>query len=72
MLIYINNEADEKYKRLLQNQYQAIKADSAAITKTAYKLRTLILTEDEKLSEFDKKIKERCCDLKTFESVYGE
>lgn len=72
LLIDINNEADEKYKRLLQNQYQAIKADSAAITKTASKLRKLVLTEEEKLTEFDKRIKARCCDLKTLESVYNE
>lgn len=72
LLMDINNEADEKYKRLLQNQYQAIKADSAAIIKTASKLRRLVLTENEKLSEFDKRIKERCCDLKTLESVCSE
>lgn len=60
ILIDIANESDEKYKRLLQNQYKAIQADSAAIIRTAQKLRNLILTENTNLSEFDKKIKERC------------
>lgn len=69
-LLDIEHEPDEKYKRLLQNQYRAIRSEMVAITNTAFKLRTLLLTDDEKLTEFDKKIKERCCDLKTLERVY--
>lgn len=70
LVIDINNEPDEKYKRLLQNQYRAIRSDIAAITGVAEKLRTLILTEDKELSEFDKRIKARCCNLKLLEKIY--
>ena len=31
LLIDINNEPNEKYRRLLQNQYKAIESDEAAI-----------------------------------------
>ena len=34
-LIDIDNESDQKYRRLLQNQYRAIRADSEEIIKTA-------------------------------------
>ena len=68
----IDNEPDEKYRRLLQNQYRAIQKDLVSITNTARKLRTLVLKEDEELSEFDKKVKARCCDLKMLESRYIE
>lgn len=56
--------------RLHQNQYRAIRSDIAAITGVAEKLRTLILTEDKELSEFDKRIKARCCNLKLLEKIY--
>lgn len=71
-LIDINGLADEKYKRLLQNQYKALKADSDAIKATAKKLRKLILTSDEKLTPYDLIIKKRCCDLANLEAVCKE
>lgn len=70
LLKNINNEPNLQYKRLLQNQYQAIKSDSDAIMNTAEKLRNLILTNDEKLNDYDKRIKSRCCNLVLLESVY--
>lgn len=70
--IDINGESDTKYKRLLQNQYRAIKADREAIIRTAEKLRRLVMTEDEKLSLHDKQIKNRCCNLPLLEKVYTE
>lgn len=66
----IANEPDIQYRRLLQNQYKAIKADSSAIERTAKNLRKLILTNDDKLAAYDKQIKSRCCDLSLLESVY--
>ena len=71
-LIDIDNESDQKYRRLLQNQYRAIKADSEEIIKTATRLRELVMTEDENLTTFDKRIKERCCNLKILEQVYTQ
>ena len=66
----INNEPDLQYRRLLQNQYKALKADWNAIQKTAENLRNLIVTPDDKLGEFDRKVKSRCCDIVVLESVY--
>lgn len=70
ILIDINNEPDLKYRRLLQNQYKSIAADADAIMNTASKLRKLVLTEDNQLSEFDRRVKARCCNLKVLESIY--
>lgn len=67
----IDNEPDQQYKRLLQNQYNAIKADRCAIQKTAENLRNLIFTPNDKLGEYDKQVKARCCDLILLESVYS-
>lgn len=72
ILINIKKEPDLKYRRLLQNQYKSIVADLDMITKTASKLRQLVLTEDSELSEYDRKVKDRCCNLKVLESVYTE
>ena len=66
----IANEPDRQYRRLLQNQYKAIKADQTAIQKTAENLRTLVFTADDSLSNYDKQVKVRCCDLVLLESVY--
>ena len=60
---------DEQYRRLLQNQYKAVKADKEAIEKTAEELHTLVLTEDALLSTHDREIKTRCCDFALLESV---
>lgn len=72
ILIDIAAIANQKYRRLLQNQYRAIQKDSSAIVSTAEKLRKLVLTEDNVLSEFDRRIKRRCCDLDILESVCSE
>lgn len=67
----ITNEPDLRYKRLLQNQYQSIKSDWTAIKKTAEELRNLIFTPDEDLSDYDKRVKSRCCNLPLLESVFN-
>ena len=72
ILIDIDNESNLQYRRLLQNQYNSIIADKNAIINTAYKLRELILTNNDELSEHDCKIKARCCDLGVLEKVYTE
>ena len=70
MMIDINKEADARYKRLLQNQYRALKVDLNAIEKTARDLRTLILTPDSELRDYERQVKSRCCNLSLLESVY--
>ena len=69
ILIDIQNITDIKYKRLLQNQYNFIRADQDAIKRTAENLRTLILKKDSELTQMDLKIKQRCCNLPLLESV---
>lgn len=70
MLIDIDHEPDLQYRRLLQNQYKAIKADFSAIVQTAKALRKIVLTEDDQLTAYDRRVKERCCNLKLLESIY--
>lgn len=70
--IDIANIADVKYRRLLQNQYNSIKADEKGILKTAENLRKLIFDAETNLSAHDKVIKQRCCDLVLLEEKYTE
>ena len=70
--IDIANITDVKYRRLLQNQYNSIKADEKGILKTAEKLRKLIFDAETNLSAHDKVIKQRCCDLVLLEEKYIE
>lgn len=70
LLIDINHEPDLQYRRLLQNQYKAIKADLSAIVQTAKALRKIVLTENDQLTAHDRRVKARCCNLKLLESVY--
>lgn len=70
--IDIANIADVKYRRLLQNQYNSIKADEKGILKTAENLRKLIFDAETNLSAHDKVIKQRCCDLVLLEEKYIE
>ena len=70
--IDIANIADVKYRRLLQNQYNSIKADEKGIFKTAENLRKLIFDAETNLSAHDKVIKQRCCDLVLLEEKYIE
>lgn len=70
LLKNIDAEPDEQYKRLLQNQYSAIKADWDAIQRTAENLRNLVFTPDDKLGDYDKQVKARCCNLVLLESEY--
>lgn len=67
-----NSEPDEKYRRLLQNQYKWINKDSDVIKRTAFNLRELLIKEPSLLTEYDISVKKRCCDLKLLESVYTE
>lgn len=70
--IDIGKVEDERYRNLLNHQYQAILSDSKQIEKTAEALHTLIFKNDAELSAYDKKVKLRCCDLRLLEQVYSE
>lgn len=70
ILIDIERIEDVQYRRLLQNQYKAIKKDEEAILKTAQNLRTLIFADESSLSEYDKVVKSRCCNLKLLEEKF--
>lgn len=66
------NEPDPQYKGLLIRQYQAIKQDAKAIKKTAEELRNLLLKDDTLLTDLEKSIKARCCDLTKLEQACTE
>ena len=70
--IDIANIQDVQYRRLLQNQYNSIKADEKNILKTAQNLRQLIFEDENNISEHDKIIKQRCCNLPLLEEKYSE
>ena len=58
------------FRKIDQNQYKAIKADFSVIVQTAKALRKIVLTEDDQLTAYDRRVKERCCNLKLLESIY--
>ncbi len=70
LLMDIDNEPDLSYRRILQNQYNAVSADVPGIQKTAENLRKLLMKDDRKLTNYEKQVKNRCCDLILLESVY--
>lgn len=70
--IKISQVADDRYRRLLQNQYAAVKDDFTAIVTTATRLRKLLLTAEEHLSPHDARLKARCCDIRLLEKVFRE
>lgn len=70
ILIDIANMQDVKYRRLLQNQYNFIRADKDNILRLAKNLRGLVTTPSENLSEHDKQVKLRCCNLELLEEKY--
>lgn len=70
ILIDIANMQDVKYRCLLQNQYNFIRADKDNILRLAKNLRGLVTTPAENLSEHDKQVKLRCCNLELLEEKY--
>ncbi|MBO4699432.1 type III toxin-antitoxin system ToxN/AbiQ family toxin [bacterium] len=72
ILIDIDKIGDDKYRRLLQNQYKAIRSDTIQIQKTANLLRELLLSDNSELSDYEIRIKQRCCDIKLLEEIYAQ
>lgn len=70
--IDIQSEPDRQYRNLLQNQQAAIRADESAITEAAEKLHRLIFTERELLSDYERTVQDRCCNLRLLESVFTQ
>ena len=69
IIIDINGIENQKYKRLLQNQYRAIKGDWETIVVTASDLHKLYFDDESNLSPYDLKIKSRCCNYKILEEL---
>ena len=63
---------DVQYRRLLQNQYNSIKKDENGIIVTARNLHNLIFKDESELSEYEMKVKQRCCNLKILEQKYKD
>ena len=72
ILIDFKTINDVKYRRLLQNQYKAIRSDSDQIKKTASNLRSLLVKADSELSDYELKIKKRCCNIELLEQIFTE
>ena len=70
--ISIEEIEDFKYRRLLQNQYNAISKEWNTIIKIAKELRILLLKNDKQLKPFELKIKNRCCNLKILETKFQD
>ena len=68
--IDINNIEDEKYKNLLFNQLNYVRADKTQIEKVASELHNLLLTADDELSKYDLQVKQRCCNIKVLEENF--
>ena len=62
-LCYIEDIPNKRYRRLLENQYQCLRADRKQIEKNAAKLRALLLREHTR-SVYEQQIKAHCCDLR--------
>ena len=72
-LIQINilKESDPKYRRLLQKQYYEIQHNASNISNYAFRLRTMLLKDENQLNNNDIKVKSRCCNLKKLEMAYA-
>ena len=70
--IVFSEVTDINYRKLLTKQYNAVQKDIDNITKTAARLRDIILKPNEQLSEYEIKIKNRCCNLSLLEKVCTE
>lgn len=68
--IDISNMEDEKYKNLLLNQLNYVRADKTQIEKVASELHTLLLTANDELSKYDLQVKQRCCNIKVLEENF--
>lgn len=67
---YFEDISDKRYRRLLENQYQCLRADRKQIEKDAGRLRSLLLREHTQ-SVYEQQLKARCCDLRVLEGVCG-
>lgn len=63
---------DEKYRRLLQNQYRYIKQDWKNIEETANNLYVMCKNDEALLTDYDKQVKQRCCNFKLLEEKCKE
>ncbi len=70
ILIDIKNIEDEKYKRLLQNQYDEVRKNDSAIKNNAQKLYMMVTKNEDELKPHEQRVKERCVDFLLLESVF--
>ena len=70
--VNFNDVQDPAYKNLLQKQYVAINKDCKAIERTAKKLYDILTIPEENLTDQERKIKLRCCNIKLLEEKSKE
>ena len=63
------DEADEKYRMLLQNQYKAINSMEDIIKRKSENLYKLFHAQDSCLTRADMAVKERCCNFGLLEQM---
>lgn len=63
---------DDNYKKLLQKQYVAINKEKNNIEQTATKLRKILFSSNEYLTEHERKVKSRCCNMPLLEQKSNE
>lgn len=63
------DEADEKYRLLLQNQYKCIKEMEPIITKKCNGIYEIFHTNDNALTPSDRRFKQRCCNFDLLEEM---
>ena len=68
----IRNEPDLKYRFLLNNQYIEVIKIEDIITSKANDLYSLVKMNDNDLTEYDKRLKTRCCNFPLLEQKMKE
>ncbi|MCW6683023.1 type III toxin-antitoxin system ToxN/AbiQ family toxin [Aerococcaceae bacterium NML160702] len=71
-LVDISSIADIQYKKLLTNQIMQLKIDKQNILNTAFKLYNLLTKDDSALTDYERRVKSRCCNISLLESVCND
>lgn len=68
-LVDMNSITDIKYKNLLTHQIIRLRKDKKNILNTALNLYRLLTKKDSELTDYEKRVKGRCCNILLLESV---
>lgn len=71
-LVDISSIADIQYKNLLTHQIIQLRKDRKNILNTAFKLYNLLTKDDSALTDYERRVKSRCCNILLLESVCND